>query len=334
MVKGSDVPDIAQYTQIIRIPLIRYWQDMSKQPLLSVIVVFFNMQREAPRTLHSLTRAYQRQSHDLDYEVIAIDNGSSEPLDEAAITGLGREFRYFYLETASVSPAGAINVAATKANGRYVMVCIDGARILSPGLLHHTALATRLDEKPIVTTFNWHLGKKVQNEAIHEKYNQCLEDALLNDAGWQTDGYRLFEVSSPALSSANGWFLPFAESNCLTVSRSMFDALGGFDERFCAPGGGIVNLDFLKRACELPQSKLIVLLGEGTFHQFHGGVATNVPREKHPWNHFAREYERVRGEPYAMPQKEPLFIGTMPHASLPFLYHSTSKVLERHQSTD
>ena len=37
---------------------------------LSVVVVFHNMRREAQRTLHSLSRAYQQEVDDLDYEVI------------------------------------------------------------------------------------------------------------------------------------------------------------------------------------------------------------------------------------------------------------------------
>ena len=37
---------------------------------LSVVVVFYNMRREADRTLHSLSRAYQQGIDDLDYEVI------------------------------------------------------------------------------------------------------------------------------------------------------------------------------------------------------------------------------------------------------------------------
>lgn len=307
---------------------------MFKRPLLSVIVVFFNMRREAPRTLHSLTRAYQRQTDTLDYEVIAVDNGSSEPLDEAMVTGFGKPFRYYYRPTTSVSPSGAVNFAAARARGRYVMVCVDGARILSPGIFHYTVLATRLDEAPIITTLGWHLGKTVQNEALHVGYDQDAEDRLLKNADWQTDGYRLFDISCLAGSSKDGWFLSFSESNCLTVSRPMFDALGGFDEQFCTPGGGLVNLDYLKRACALPESTLIVLLGEGTFHQFHGGIATNVPREKHPWKLFAQEYERVRGEPYQPPQKAPLFIGAMPRTALPFLHHSAKKALESSRPTD
>ena len=44
---------------------------------LTVVVVFYNMRREAARTLHSLSRSYQRHVQDLDYEVLVIDNGSA-----------------------------------------------------------------------------------------------------------------------------------------------------------------------------------------------------------------------------------------------------------------
>ena len=43
---------------------------------LSVVVVFYNMRREAIRTLQSLARSYQRDVEDLEYEVLVIDNGS------------------------------------------------------------------------------------------------------------------------------------------------------------------------------------------------------------------------------------------------------------------
>ena len=55
-----------------------------RSPLLSLVVVVYNMRREAPRTLFTLTSSYQRLSPDL-YEVIVVDNGSSEPLGEAAV---------------------------------------------------------------------------------------------------------------------------------------------------------------------------------------------------------------------------------------------------------
>ncbi len=54
---------------------------------IPVIVCFFDMRREARRTLFSLTDGYQRGIEVGSYEVIAIDNGSNEPLDETEVLG-------------------------------------------------------------------------------------------------------------------------------------------------------------------------------------------------------------------------------------------------------
>ena len=40
------------------------------------------------------------------------------------------------------------------------------------------------------------------------------------------------------------------------------------------PGGGLVNLDFYTRASLRSDVELVQILGEGTFHQFHGGAMT------------------------------------------------------------
>ena len=74
----------------------------------------------------------------------------------------------------------------------------------------------------------------------------------------------------------------------------------------------MVNLDFLKVACERPGTNYVVLLGEGTFHQVHGGVATNVSMDEHPWEKFHAEYVEVRGKPYSSPGKSVNYFGHMP----------------------
>ena len=114
---------------------------------------------------------------------------------------------------------------------------------------------------------------------------------------WRQDGYRLFEISVFAGSSAKGWFALPEETNALFLHRSRFDSLGGFDTRFVLPGGGLVNHDFWTRACTAAEARVVMLLGEGTFHQFHGGVATNARTS--PWDAFAAEYRSVTGRDYA-----------------------------------
>ena len=66
---------------------------------LTVVVVFYNMRREAERTLRSLSRAYQEGLDDVSYEVLVVENGSSddERLGADFVESFGPEFRYLDL---------------------------------------------------------------------------------------------------------------------------------------------------------------------------------------------------------------------------------------------
>jgi len=78
------------------------------------------------------------------------------------------------------------------------------------------------------------------------------------------------------------------------------------------PSGGLANLDLWARACADENAELIMLLGEATFHQVHGGVATNSPVSK--WDLFEQEYIRLRGRPYQRPIRQPTFFGSLPES--------------------
>ena len=96
-----------------------------KQPELSVVVVVYDMGREAPRTLESLAVPYQQQMATSTYEVIVVDNGSPEPLPETLVRDMGPNFFYHYIEDASPSPASAINRGAALARGKILGIMID-----------------------------------------------------------------------------------------------------------------------------------------------------------------------------------------------------------------
>ena len=94
----------------------------------------------------------------------------------------------------------------------------------------------------------------------------------------------------------------------------MWDELGGLDERFELPGGGLVNHDLYRRACDLPGAELVVLLGEGTFHQYHGGAATS---RRLTWDDMHDGVPAVRGDRTSPPERiRPLRRRGVP-ASLP-----------------
>lgn len=103
----------------------------SGPPLFSIIVNFYNMQREAERTLTSLTRSYQRGVDDIAYEVLCIDNGSKPPMDPAWVESFGPEFRLFKPSKSLPSPCFALNEAARHAKGKHLAIMIDGAHVLT-----------------------------------------------------------------------------------------------------------------------------------------------------------------------------------------------------------
>ncbi|MEO1702981.1 MAG: glycosyltransferase family A protein [Pseudomonadota bacterium] len=281
------------------------------RPELSVIVVFYDMAREARRTIKSLLPPYQRDISESNIEIIAIDNGSDVPLGDAYFAEFGDVVRHIRHDTDSASPVDALNMGSDLARGEYVGFIIDGARMASPGLLASTIRATRTYDDVLVGTLAWHLGPKPQRFSMLEGYDQKREDELLAGIDWINNGYGLFEISCLAPSSADGYVngLPH-ECSYVALSKNALTRLGGYDARFQTPGGGLVSVDFMRRALELGDLQPVMLLGEGTFHQFHGGIATNAPPDKRPLELYHLEYEHLVGKRYAgLPANEPVYFG-------------------------
>ncbi|MBO0903072.1 glycosyltransferase family 2 protein [Jiella sonneratiae] len=290
-------------------------------PPLSIVVVFHDMQREAARTLYSLSAAHQNGAGVGDYGVIAVDNASAQPLDARFVAGFGPNFRLIRHETTSASPVAAVNLGVGSAESSAVAIIVDGARMASPGLVFRSLQALALADLALVYARSWHLGPDVQNKSCQAGYDQAEEDRLLAAAGWEEDGYALFSISTLAQSSAGGFLGPIPpEFSWVALPHRLFDDLGGFDERFQAPGGGLVNQDFRNRAVSRAGVTPIEIIGEGVFHQVHGGVATNVPLERHPIRSFKAEYRAITGEEFRpAPAGAPLFFGSLSPAARSFL---------------
>jgi hypothetical protein len=293
---------------------------------LSVVVVAYDMARELPRTLQSLSPARQRDIGTDEYEVIVVDNGSPQPVDPGLVPGFAGRMRLARIDPAPASPARAANQGLQLAEGDLVGLVVDGARLASPGLLAEARRAACLAPRPVVTAPAFHLGPVRHMEAAEVGYDQAEEDRLLAGSGWETDGYRLFEIATPAGSWGRGLFGPAGESSSLFCHRATWDELGGLDERFSMPGGGLVNHDLYRRACALEGVELIVLLGEGTFHQFHGGAATT---RRHSWDEMHAEYREITGRPHQPPDNPPLYVGPARPALLPLLERSARQAIDR-----
>jgi cephalosporin hydroxylase len=282
---------------------------------LSVVVVFYNMRREAQRSLHALSRAYQQSIDDLDYEVIVIENGSApdQVLGEEFVRSFGPEFRYVDLGAdATPTPVDALNLGVGLASGNVIAFMIDGAHILTPGALRHGMAGLQTYAPAIVATQQWYVGPGQQPDAILNGYDQSSEDELFRRIEWPLDGYRLFEIGH--FIGERDWFDGLWESNCIFVPRELLEQFGTFDERFAMAGGGYANLEFYERLGGIPGVNIVTMLGEGSFHQVHGGTTTNVadPDERRSTiASYAEHFEELHGRPFRGSGKTIHYVGTM-----------------------
>lgn len=283
-------------------------------PRLSVILIHYKMERQITNTLRSLLPPYQRGIKRREFEILLVDNGSPEPLPEAAWK-LEKNIALTRIEPrdASPNPGVAINRAVANSRGEIVSIMIDGARMVSPGVLSWGLRLLELAPRALVEVRGWHLGPKNQPESILEGYTHEVETQLLLDSRWWENGYRLFNISAASAQTKNGYFAPANESNCLFLARTLFDEIGGYDERYAEPGGGLVNLDFYSRACAAA-THVFTLLGEGTFHQVHGGAATGLalPKLEDAITRWSAESQNLRGELLPPDRKKCVLAGHMP----------------------
>ncbi len=189
---------------------------------------------------------------------------------------------------------------------------IDGAHVLSPGVLRYGMLGLSAYAPAVVMTHLWYLGPGQQGEAMDRGYDQAYEDRLFEEIGWPRDGYRLFEIGQ--FIGEHDWFDGLWESNCLFAPRALLEQAGGYDESFSMAGGGYTNLDLFERLSSTPGVTVVDILGEASFHQLHGGTTTNQPDlgERHArLMDYRKHYEQLRKRPFKGPGKPRHLVGSV-----------------------
>jgi hypothetical protein len=290
---------------------------------LSFLVVVHGIPRQAENTLYTLSSRHQRNANPEDWEVVVVENRSDAVLGEERVRAMGDNFRYFLRDVPGVSPVPALNFAFEESLGESVAIVIDGARMVTPRLVEHALRARRLVERPIIVAPGYHLGPKPQHLSSGEGYSEAVEQELLEQARWKENGYALFDIASFDDTNVNGFVNPFLESTCLICPRACFEEIGRVDGRFRSRGGGIVNLDVFEQLCRLSRTRLVVLCGEGAFHQFHGGTSSSSDGAREArLGAFRAEYEQIRGRPFRGFDREPLLFGVVPREAHRFLQAS------------
>lgn len=293
-------------------------------------MIVHEMADQALLTLQSLSTTYQAGSSGVAYEIIVVENESGDMLAADEVAGYGPSVRYVRRVEESASPAAACNEGIGLARGRHVALMVDGARMVTPGLIATCVAAAAAFPDSVVAVPGYHLGHQLQRDPATTGYDEAAERRLLAQIDWPAAGYRLFDIAVLSGSCSNGFLVPLAETNFLLLSQEAWTELGGVDERFTTLGGGFVNLDLYRRACDHTGRAPVILPGEGTFHQYHGGATTGrrgLDRDR-LMAEMVDEYRRIRGRPFEPPPALPVLFGSVPAPAARFLEHSARQARE------
>ena len=119
-----------------------------------------------------------------------------------------------------------------------------------------------------MTVPGYHLGFELQQKAVGSGYDSEQEQALMRSISWPEVGYRLFDISCFSGSCAHGFYLPHSESNCISMPREIWKALGGYDARFNMRGGGVVISIFTKGPVNIQVSPMFFYMAKEHFINF------------------------------------------------------------------
>jgi hypothetical protein len=292
-------------------------------PKISFLVVIWRMSRQAENTLRSLSSKYQRNVSEGDYEIVVVENRSDDLLGEERARAAAGNLRYFLRDETSQSPVSSLNFAFEASKGEFVCLIVDGARMVTPRVVEYGLYARRLMDHPLVAVPSYHLGTAEQHKNLSAGYDEKAEAALLEKIDWKNNGYELFSIACLSGANEKGFLCPMLESSCLFCTRESFEKIGRADERFDLPGGGSLNIHLYTRLAALAESKLVVLAGESSFHQFHGGVTTSEVAEREAVLETHRAQLRaVNGGKFEGVHREPIVLGVIPTQAREFMIAS------------
>jgi glycosyltransferase involved in cell wall biosynthesis len=304
---------------------------LAASPKVSIVLIAYRMSRQLENTLRSLMPDCQWGVTADDYEVIVMENSSDDPLSPEFVASLPANFRYQLRQESTATPVYAINEAFALCRGPLICLMIDGARMASPGIISTALMAYRMNSDAVVVVPGYHLGHDEQHLLQSGADIDAQEQELLASVDWQADGYELFRISTFSGANRNGYLQPIMECNCLFASADNYAAIGHANEDFQLPGGGSINLHMYRSLGMLPHSELFVMPGEGSFHQYHGGVTTSsyAERDAEIEKHRIQLHSYWPGGFHSL-RREPALLGRVPPQAQPFLEKSLQRSQHRY----
>ncbi len=263
--------------------------------MLDIFICIYNMKVEINNTIFTCLPPFQKEVDVETYRIFVVDNGSTDGTDGKEIENMGSNIKYLRYPHPTPSPAKALNWAIENwGENENVMVCIDGARMFSPHLISKANFLLNRFPSAFVYTIGYHLGDETHMSLSNKGYTTEQGRKFLLSLDWKNDPGQLQSNSVFAGSSHGGYFEPVSESNAFSTSRLNFERIGGFREEFVSPGGGSSNREIFQRYVLDEHTDNFCLLKEGTYHQYHGGIATSNKVDR---KLFRQEYFDIIGSP-------------------------------------
>ncbi|MEI2642884.1 MAG: hypothetical protein V9G10_11275 [Candidatus Nanopelagicales bacterium] len=130
---------------------------------LSIVVVVHRMSRQAENTLRSFAAPYQLHMDPADFEIIVVENESEDLLGEERACAIAPNIRFFLRANEGRSPVPALVFGIGEARSDHLGLVIDGARMVTPRVLHYASAAFRITEDAVVAIPGYHLGANEQH---------------------------------------------------------------------------------------------------------------------------------------------------------------------------
>ena len=215
-------------------------EDLPDIPLVSVVIPYYNQQRQLNLVLEALTA----QTHPKDrMEVVIADDGSAQPPDltewttRLSVTVISQEDKGF-------RAAAARNLGASTSNGS-VLCFLDADTVPTPDYIRRAVRLPAAAPDTVVVGRRKHADfSRVDTGSVISWLtdNTHAGQGHTHEPQWLVDAYeRTRNLLSP------GWDgYKYMLSAVMTCSRGLFDDVGGFDESFVQYGGE--DWEFANRA--------------------------------------------------------------------------------------
>ena len=201
------------------------------------------------------------------HEVLVVDDGSAEPLAPERGHRPRPEFRLVTRAPRSAArgqPAVAARRGPRRRRARR--------RRLAPWRVSGACGPSGLRRRPSPPPTRGTSAADPQPGAARRATTRWPRTACWPTRPGRRNGYGVPPLRRARPVQPGRWLGPVSESRFFVLPRAAWEALGGYDERFEAIGGGLGGIDFYRGSSERARDLPVVgLLGEGHLHQVHAG---------------------------------------------------------------